>query len=99
MKASSAQYVTLQTLYRGRAKQDLAEVKQALSGLLSGLGIAEARIGEEEVETFVKHAGYLKVIRGRSLREEAEACALKGQVRTYPVSCLHLANSSLSDLQ
>jgi amyloid beta precursor protein binding protein 1 len=80
MKASSAQYVTLQTLYRARAKEDLAEVKRALSVLLAGLGVDEARIGEEEIGTFVKHAGYLKIIRGRSLREEEEKSALKGQV-------------------
>lgn len=80
MKASSEKYVTLQTLYRARAKEDLAEVERALSVLLVGLGVDEARISKEEVETFVKHASYLKLVRGRSLREEEEKSALTGQV-------------------
>ncbi|BGP02964.1 NEDD8-activating enzyme E1 regulatory subunit [Rhodotorula toruloides ATCC 204091] len=80
MKASSSGYVTLQTLYKGKAREDLALVKQLVGETLDRVGVERSRIADEEVETFVKHAAWLKVVRGRSLREEENDCALKGKI-------------------
>ncbi|GAA5865166.1 hypothetical protein JCM3774_002158 [Rhodotorula dairenensis] len=101
MKATSAAYVTLQKLYRQKARDDLDLVKQLLADSLSRLGglggstgeqaPAAAAIPDEEIESFVKHAAWLKVIRGRSLRQEAEACKLKGRIGSI------LASASFQD--
>ncbi|BGP27169.1 NEDD8-activating enzyme E1 regulatory subunit [Rhodotorula toruloides] len=80
MKASSSGYVTLQTLYKGKAREDLALVKQLVGETLDRVGVERSRISDDEVETFVKHAAWLKVVRGRSLRNEENDCALKGKI-------------------
>lgn len=81
MKADTQRYVGLQTIYRAKARQDLALVRTLLAELLASVGVAEGRISKDEIETFVKHSAFLKVVRGRSLRQEHEASLLKGQVR------------------
>ncbi|GAA5984582.1 hypothetical protein JCM10908_003410 [Rhodotorula pacifica] len=82
MKATSSSYVTLQKLYKQKAREDLDLVKQLLGETLAQAGIDDANVTvrDEEVESFVKHAAWLKVVRGRSLRQEVEACKLKGQI-------------------
>lgn len=92
MKATSSAYVTLQKLYKQKAREDLELVKRLLAETLETVGLAAVSsngggegggsvdIREEEVESFVKHAAWLKVIRGRSLRQEYEACKLAGQI-------------------
>lgn len=86
MKASSSGYVELQTLYKHKAREDLALVRDLLGETLDRVGLDRASVGDDEVETFVKHAAWLKVVRGRSLRMEHEACALKGQIGASVVS-------------
>ena len=81
MKADTQRYVGLQTVYRTKARQDLALVESILGELLVSLGLSPELISKDEIETFVKHSAFLKVVRGRSLRQEAEASLLKGQVR------------------
>ncbi|KAK4699471.1 hypothetical protein P7C70_g6789, partial [Phenoliferia sp. Uapishka_3] len=83
MKADTTRYVGLQTIYRAKAKEDLALVKEILGEVLKGLGVREERVGREEVEAFVKHSAFLLVVRGRSLREEAERSLLKGKIHSY----------------
>lgn len=93
MKATSSAYVTLQKLYKQKAREDLELVKQLLGETLATVGASSSNgkggegggsvgidIREEEIESFVKHAAWLKVIRGRSLRQEYEACKLAGQI-------------------
>ncbi|KPV72506.1 uncharacterized protein RHOBADRAFT_55611 [Rhodotorula graminis WP1] len=80
MKASSSGYVALQTLYKHKAREDLALVRALVADTLERVGLDRDSVGSDEIETFVKHAAWLKVVRGRSLRMEHEACALKGQV-------------------
>lgn len=65
MKATSAAYVQLQNVYRAKALQDLAQFKTILATVCSQAGI-EGRIPDDEVEAFVKHAAFVKLIRGRS---------------------------------
>lgn len=86
MKASSSGYVTLQTLYKGKAREDLALVKHLVGETLDRVGLERSRIADEEVETFVKHAAWLKVVRGRSLREEENDCSLKGKIGSSRLS-------------
>ncbi|SCZ96749.1 BZ3500_MvSof-1268-A1-R1_Chr4-1g06682 [Microbotryum saponariae] len=83
MKAHSSVYVGLQNVYRTKAQQDLHLVTSLLSQLLQSLGLDRSRIEVEEIETFVKHSAYLKVVRGRSLRMEMEQSLLseKGKLK------------------
>ncbi|TNY23845.1 NEDD8-activating enzyme E1 regulatory subunit [Rhodotorula diobovata] len=80
MKASSQGYVALQTLYKTKAREDLALVRRLLGETLDAAGVPRAAVSDDEVETFVRHAAWLKVVRGRSLRMEEDECRLKGQV-------------------
>ncbi|KAK6544781.1 hypothetical protein TWF694_001464 [Orbilia ellipsospora] len=73
MKAESKDYIQLQNVYKSKARADLAEVVTIVKSLLKELGKKEDAIREEEVETFCKHAGYIKLIRGRSLKDEYES--------------------------
>ncbi|KAK6356117.1 hypothetical protein TWF718_000492 [Orbilia javanica] len=72
MKAESKDYITLQNIYKSKARADLAIVVNIVRSLLAELGRDSEEIAESEVETFCKHAGYAKLIRGRSLSEEYE---------------------------
>jgi NEDD8-activating enzyme E1 regulatory subunit len=49
---------------------DLENVSIRVKQVLQKLGRDESEINHDEIETFCKHAGYLKVIRYRSLKEE-----------------------------
>ncbi|PWZ01745.1 hypothetical protein BCV70DRAFT_199176 [Testicularia cyperi] len=72
MKATSSTYIKLQNVYRAKALQDLAQFQQILSQICQQNGV-EGRIGDDEVEAFVKHAGYLKLVRGSSERQRHDA--------------------------
>ncbi|KAK6531069.1 hypothetical protein TWF281_007895 [Arthrobotrys megalospora] len=72
MKAESKDYIRLQNTYKAKARADLAVVVGIVKDLLVGLGRGSGEIAESEVETFCKHAGYIKLIRGRSLNAEYE---------------------------
>lgn len=80
MKADTTRYVGLQQIYRTKAREDLELVITILGDLLQSLGLKEDSIPREEVETFVKHSAFLKVLRGRSLKEEVEAPLIRGQI-------------------
>ncbi|GAA5866109.1 hypothetical protein JCM8547_000601 [Rhodosporidiobolus lusitaniae] len=73
MKSHSSTYITLQNIYKKKAKEDCAEVRRLLDELCGRVGIeggSQERVGEEELESFVKHAAWVKVIRGRRVKEE-----------------------------
>jgi len=82
MKADSNRYILIQNWfspfagniadgsYRRKFKADLADVSARVAATLRSLGRAETDISADEIEAFCKHAGYLKVIRYRSLEEE-----------------------------
>lgn len=72
MKATSSGYIKLQNTYRTKALQDLEQFKQLVSNICKAAGV-KGTIGDDEVEAFVKHAGYLKLIRGRSEKQRSEA--------------------------
>lgn len=72
MKATSSGYIKLQNTYRSKSLQDLAQFKQLVAQTCKAAGV-EGNIADDEIEAFVKHAGYLKLIRGRSQRQKYEA--------------------------
>ncbi|KAJ1028268.1 hypothetical protein NDA13_003712 [Ustilago tritici] len=71
MKATSQGYIKLQNVYRTRALQDLAQFKQLVGETCKSAGV-KGKIADDEIEAFVKHAGYLKLIRGRSKKQRTE---------------------------
>ncbi|GAA5900782.1 Ula1p [Sporobolomyces salmoneus] len=82
MKAHSTTYVQLQQIYRAKAKADLDLFQQLLSEALTRLGGTPREIGKEEVESFVKHSAWVKVLRGRKLNDSIEPSTslLKGKI-------------------
>lgn len=82
MKALSSTYVQLQLLYRQKASEDLATFKRLVSEVLQSVSLPADDISDGEIESFAKNAAYLKVIRGRRLRDTAESHGLAdGDVR------------------
>ncbi|PWN53904.1 hypothetical protein IE53DRAFT_372780 [Violaceomyces palustris] len=74
MKSLSATYVGLQNVYRNKATEDLETFTRILGQVCVNAGVrgGSGAIDEDEIQAFVKHAGYLKLIRGRSERERRE---------------------------
>ncbi|KAK4057494.1 hypothetical protein OIO90_001563 [Microbotryomycetes sp. JL221] len=78
MHADSKRYVQVQNLYKTKARQDVLLVENILKELIHSIPHFESkqleeRISKQELETFVKHCSFLKLIRGRSLRQELES--------------------------
>ncbi|SAM64750.1 related to auxin-resistance protein [Ustilago bromivora] len=71
MKATSQGYIKLQNVYRTRALQDLAQFKQLVGETCKSASV-KGKIADDEIEAFVEHAGYLKLIRGRSKKQRTE---------------------------
>lgn len=65
MKAQSKDYIQLQNVYKGKAREDLAEVTSTVRKLEKMLE-RETPIEEKEVEAFCKGAGFIKLVRGRT---------------------------------
>ena len=72
MKATSATYVKLQNVYRAKAEEDKQEFASILQAVVKEAGVV-GLIPEDEITAFVKHAGYLKLVRGRSERQRLES--------------------------
>ncbi|KAI8920822.1 NEDD8-activating enzyme E1 regulatory subunit [Powellomyces hirtus] len=70
MHADTESYIRLQTIYRSKAREDAAAVSERVANLLASIGSSPSRISAQEIEMFCKNAGYLHVIRYRSLAEE-----------------------------
>jgi len=67
MKAQSADYVSLQNIYKSKARADVEEVISTVRQLESQLSRPTAPIPEREVEVFCKNASHIKVVRGRNI--------------------------------
>ncbi|GAA96288.1 uncharacterized protein L969DRAFT_91735 [Mixia osmundae IAM 14324] len=78
MKATSAGYVALQRIYKRKAQHDLEAVTVELHKIMQLLDRDTNSIPEDQISSFVKHAAYLKVLRGRSMRDDWERPLLKG---------------------
>ena len=66
MKAQSKDYIALQTLYRAKARSDLASVTHTVRSLESRLA-RKTTIDGKEIEAFCKGAAFVKLVRGRKL--------------------------------
>ena len=66
MRARSTEYIDLKNIFRSKAKNDIAEVLQTVRALETELGRAKP-VSEQEVDTFCKNAGFVRLIRGQPL--------------------------------
>lgn len=72
MKATSEGYIRLQTIYKTKARQDVAEVTNTVRQLESKLGRTSPSIANAEIEQFCKNAAFVKVLtnpHGRTIPE------------------------------
>ena len=66
MKAQSADYITLQNIYKNKAREDCAEVLVTVHQLEKSTGrSAKLAIYEKEVENFCKGAAHIHLVRGK----------------------------------
>ncbi|KAJ3037594.1 NEDD8-activating enzyme E1 regulatory subunit [Rhizophlyctis rosea] len=70
MKADTESFVTLQTIYRTKAREDSKAVQRRVAALLTSVGRPSDAIAADEIDMFCKYSAHLKVIRYRSLQEE-----------------------------
>ena len=64
MKAKSADYITLQQIYKSKARADVVEVTKTVRGLEASLKVSTPT-PQVEIDAFCKSAGYIKLLRGR----------------------------------
>ena len=90
MKADSNRYILIQNWlffpslnvlinysYRRKFRADLENMSHRVKVILKELGREQGEISQDEIEAFCKHAGYLKVMRYRSLEEEYISARIK----------------------
>ncbi|KAI9888756.1 MAG: hypothetical protein M1814_006450 [Vezdaea aestivalis] len=63
MKAQSADYIKLQTIYKAKAREDCAEVVEIVRELEAKHGITGS-VPQSEVEAFCKGAAFIKLLKG-----------------------------------
>lgn len=66
MKAQTADYVSLQNIYKTKARKDIAEVTDSIRRTESQLG-RNAKVTDKDIEIFCKNASHIQVIRGRNI--------------------------------
>ncbi|KAL6235822.1 hypothetical protein BDW75DRAFT_208399 [Aspergillus navahoensis] len=66
MKAQTADYVSLQNVYKAKGRKDIAEVTQITRRIESQLGRA-AGVADKDIEIFCKNASHIQMIRGRDI--------------------------------
>lgn len=74
MKATSLGFASLVSLYRSKAKKDMADYKRHLADVLAHIGMVNdgTYISEEMIGVFVKNAAFVEVVKGRRMRDEYE---------------------------
>lgn len=86
MKAQSADYVSLQNIYKTKARKDVEEVTNIVRKIESQLESRPGEILEKDIEVFCKNAAHIKVIHGRSIPKidgEAETLrAIRNSIST-----------------
>lgn len=66
MKAQSADYISLQNIYKSRARRDVEEVTAAVRRI-EAQGNRETAIPEKDIEIFCNNANHIKLVRGRPI--------------------------------
>jgi amyloid beta precursor protein binding protein 1 len=64
MKARSADYIQLQSVYKSKARKDFAEVLESVRFLERNAN-RSTPINEKDIEAFCKNAAHVKLVRGR----------------------------------
>lgn len=80
MKAQSADYVSLQNIYKAKARQDVEEVTATVRQLESQLGRQTPPIPDRDIEVFCKNAAHIKVVLSRDIPQisiDSDASTLK----------------------
>lgn len=77
MTADSKRYIELQNVYHNQANKDLQCVSNRVQNLLTSLGKPQDLISESDVKLFCKNVRNLRVIRGRSIKDEYDAKTAK----------------------
>ncbi|KAJ5404939.1 hypothetical protein N7465_006223 [Penicillium sp. CMV-2018d] len=80
MKAQSADYVSLQNIYKTKARQDVEEVTATVRQLESQLRRQTPAIPDRDIEVFCKNAAHIKVVLGRDIPQisiDSDASTLK----------------------
>lgn len=67
MKAQSADYVSLQNLYKAKARRDVEEVTTTVRQLETQLERRFPPIPDRDIEAFCKNAAHIKVVHGRQI--------------------------------
>jgi hypothetical protein len=67
MKAQSADYVSLQNLYKSKARRDVEEVTTTVRQLETQLERPFPPIPDRDIEAFCKNAAHIKVVYGRHI--------------------------------
>ncbi|BDD62267.1 hypothetical protein MPDQ_003629 [Monascus purpureus] len=67
MKAQSEDYISLQNIYKAKARKDLLEVIETVRNLEAQLGPRPDPVSEKEIEIFCKNAAHIQIIRGRDI--------------------------------
>lgn len=68
MKAHSKDYITLQKIYKDKARRDCAEVIVSVQQLEKAVGREKSAVDVNEVENFCKGAAHINLVRGRPLQ-------------------------------
>ncbi|KAI9679398.1 MAG: hypothetical protein M1817_005420 [Caeruleum heppii] len=72
MKAQSSDYIELQNIYKRKARKDLADIVEHVRAIEDRLG-RKNPVDEKEIEAFCKGAAFVKVVRGRPLRNASDS--------------------------
>ncbi|KAH9916765.1 uncharacterized protein BXZ73DRAFT_53641 [Epithele typhae] len=98
MKSDTKSYVELQNLYRQQAESEKAKFKEAF---VSKHPKAAQMVNPDEVDTFVKNAHHLRVLRGKQLGAfDKDREAIANSLMMAPrETATHLALTALTTLQ
>jgi amyloid beta precursor protein binding protein 1 len=62
MKATSTEYIKLQSIYKAKARADVAEVTETIRQLENDLSRMSTKIEDSEIEAFCKNASHVRVL-------------------------------------
>ncbi|KAL5341179.1 hypothetical protein BJX70DRAFT_76738 [Aspergillus crustosus] len=85
MKAQSADYVSLQNIYKTKARKDVAEVIDFIRRIESQLGRL-SQVPDKDIEIFCKNASHIQVVRGRDIPQ------VEGDAQTQKCFLVELGN-------
>uniref|UniRef100_A0A7S1C6B9 NEDD8-activating enzyme E1 regulatory subunit n=1 Tax=Bicosoecida sp. CB-2014 TaxID=1486930 RepID=A0A7S1C6B9_9STRA len=79
MTSTPDMYVSLQRLYKEKAAADCADVRARVAALLAGVGLPEDHVPGEWIPRACANANFMRLLRTRSLADEAAAAALDAE--------------------